>query len=326
TVEKDVIFTVMRGVHFSPTIEVFYTYPQDTTSRHPSGVSPACHEYYGDHGTPYPASAELTLNSPCTSTKSLLLGSPSYLPDAVHLNPKSSSSSTRFPPTSPKPVGCYQVWSILEIDWHMLNVPKRVDFSPISLLDVHQYGVPCSTASKSIKRLNSGGELSEKDSKDYDSNGLHIAFSSKLKFLDYDISQSPENDNSIAETEALSPYLDKPATLNQSCAVGIRHPALPVIIWIKVSDGYITVLNVFHGLYDFMMTPPPDKLLNIEPVERQVYIRDARDTRIRKSGCMDKSVKWIDWMPRNRRIIRLSKGPECREHTWMMTLEGDSGE
>lgn len=205
---------------------------------------------------------------------------------------------------------------------------KQEVLSSISHPDVPSYKVPRSTSSKSIdiERSSSGGELSDKDLKNYDSTGLHIALSSKLDLLDYDISQSPEKGNSIAETEALSAYLDKPATLDQSHAVGIQHHALPVIIWITVSTGYITVLDVLHGLYEFMMRPPLDKWKDFEPIQRQAAIRGARDTRIRKSGCMDKSVKWIDWMPRNRRIICLSKGPECREHTWMIRLEGDGGE
>ncbi|KAG6896236.1 hypothetical protein C0992_009533 [Termitomyces sp. T32_za158] len=274
------------GVHFNPNIEVFYTYSGDSTLRHASGVSPAHHEFCRND--------VLSLSSPCTSTKSILLGSPS--------NP--SSSATRFPHTS----------------------SKSVDHSEHR--DVPSHRVAHSTGSKSapVERPNSGGELSKKDLKNYDSTGLHIAFSSKLELLDYDISQSPENENSIAETEAVSPYLDKPATRDQSCKVGIQYPALPVIIWIKVPNGYITVLDVFHGLYAFMMSPPLNNWMDYEPVERKVYIEDARDTRIKKSRCMDRGVKWIDWMPRNRRIIRLSKGPECRKYTWMMSLEGDTGE
>ncbi|KAG6860823.1 hypothetical protein C0995_007154 [Termitomyces sp. Mi166 len=287
------------GVSFDPEIEIFYRYPsQFTTSR---DVSP----------TRYTSTtrAELSLSSPSASTKSSLLGifSPPSDNGHVYLNPSSSPSQSMH--ESANRTGRYD----------------QKSFSPQFDTSVKSRGISRATSSTSTQIAHStpGREQSEDHLEYYDFTGIHTALASNLEFLDYDISLSPENGNSIAETEAVSPYLDKPATRDHSKEVGIQYPGLPVIIWIQVAIEYITISNVLNGMYDFLMRPSPDKSLDAETPERQFYIKAARDKRIREGRDRDMYIKWIDWMPQNRRVISLSKGPECRKNTWMIIFEDD---
>ncbi|KNZ77127.1 hypothetical protein J132_06635 [Termitomyces sp. J132] len=275
-----------RRVNFNPKVEISYIPPsRDTTSCDSSEDSSTLYRLpQNPSAALYPTNTVFSLSSP-----SLLINS-----SCMHADINGAGHYSQ-------------------------DVPSSLHSS------VTEYGVTQSTGSElaPIEHSSTGFELTEDHPKYYDYTGLHIALSSNLNLLDYDISMHPENDNSIAETEAVSPYLDKPATRDHSKEVGIQHPALPVIIWIRVASGFITVSDILHGMYNFMMRPSPDKLLESETTTRQVYIKRVMFTRTGTKSDEDRTIRWIDWMPINRRIVGLAQSPEGRRNIWMIVLEDD---